>query len=159
MDDSKREFLRHTLATLAYRGGNTLREAPAGFAEFRAAEGVRTPVEVLSHIGDLMDWALWLARGDHKWNDKPPLPWNEGIQRCYSSTGALEAYLASEAPLACTAEKLFQGPITDALTHFGQIAMLRRMAGAPIRGENYFLAQINAGCVGPAQAAAVREFD
>jgi len=39
-------------------------------------------------------------------------------------------YLASEKPLQAPAEKLFQGPIADALTHVGQIAMLRRMAAS-----------------------------
>src|SRR2546426_11302508 len=39
-----------------------------------------------------------------------------------------------------------QGPIADALTHIGQIAM-RRLAGAPIKGESYFAAEILIGRV------------
>jgi hypothetical protein len=155
----KREFLRHTLATLVYRGGKTLRGAPEGFAIFRAGERTRTPVEILAHIGDLFDWALSLADGKHLWRDSQPLPWDREIERFYAALAAFDARLASDEPLGFPAEKLFQGPVADALTHFGQIAMLRRMAGAPVRGENYFRAGIEAGRVGPGQAEPVREFD
>ena len=54
---------------------------------------------------------------------------------------------------------MFQGPIADALTHIGQIGMMRRMAGAPVRGENYFKADIAAGRVGAEQSAPRFEFD
>lgn len=159
MLDTKREMLRHTLATLAYRGGKTLRGAPEGFADFRVSEASRSPGQILAHIADLMDWALWLAKGKHEWHDSAPLPWEQGAQRFFTAVAALDAYLASDLPLGFPAESLFQGPVADALTHFGQIAMLRRLAGSPVRGENYFRAEIAAGRVGPDQAAAVREFD
>jgi hypothetical protein len=158
MDDSRRGLLRHTLATLAYRGGKTLRGAPGTFAGFRAAEETRTPAEILAHIGDLLDWALSLAKGKQAWNNSQPLPWDEEVQRFHAGLTALDAFLASDAPLACTAEKLFQGPIADALTHIGQIAMLRRMAGSPVRPENYFQAEITAGRVGADQTPPAREF-
>ena len=152
-------MLRHTLATLAYRGAKALRGAPPQFAGYRAAEGTRSPVEILAHIGDLMDWALGLADGKHLWRDSPPRPWDEEVQRFFAALEALDRRLASDRPLGYPAEKLFQGPIADALTHVGQIAMLRRMAGCPVRGENYFKARIVAGSVGAAQADAVVEFD
>ena len=157
--DEKREMLRHTLATLAYRGGKAVREAPEGFGEFRAGEGTRTPAEILAHVGDLLDWALWLARGEQRWQDSAPLPWGEEVARFFQGLAALDAFLASEEPLAATAERLFQGPIADALTHVGQISLLRRVAGAPVRGENYFKAEIAAGRVGAEQAAPRREFE
>jgi hypothetical protein len=157
--DSARAMLRHTVATLAYRGGKTLRGAPQGFAEFRPNAGTRAPGEILAHVGDLLDWALWLAKGEHKWQDSPPLEWDEGVKRFFAGLAAFDAYLASTAPLGFPAEKLFQGPVADALTHVGQIAMLRRMAGAPVKGENYFRAHIQAGIVGAEQAQAVSEFD
>lgn len=159
MEDPKREMLRHTLAALAYRGGKTLRGAPPEFAEFRASETSRTPGQILAHIGDVLDWALSIARGAEQCPDSAPLAWEDGARRFHAAAAALDAYLASEAPLHAPAEKLFQGPIADALTHTGQIAMLRRMAGAPVRGENYFLAKIAAGGVGAEQAAPVREFE
>jgi hypothetical protein len=144
--DPTRAFLRHTLATLAYRGGKALRDAPEGFSEFRAAEGSRTAGQILAHIADLFDWALKLAReGQHEWHDSAPLAWAAETERFRAGLAALDAHLASALPLKAPAEKLFQGPIADALTHVGQIAMLRRLAGAPVRGENYFRADIAAG--------------
>jgi hypothetical protein len=153
------EFLRHTLATLAYRGGKTLRGAPDEFANFRAAETTRTPGEILAHIGDLFDWATSMADGQMVWHDSAPLAWAGEVARFFATVSRFDARLASGAPLETSAEKLFQGPVADALTHFGQIAMLRRMAGAPVRGENYYRAEIVAGRVGPEQAEPRREFD
>jgi hypothetical protein len=157
--DPKRDLLRHTIATLAYRGGKTLRGAPSGFADIRAAEKTRTPGQILAHVGDLLDWALRLAEGKHEWHDSTPLPWEQEVARFHAALGALDARLASDSPLGLPAEKLFQGPIADALTHVGQIAMLRRLAGAPILAENYALARIETGRLGPEQAAPVREFE
>lgn len=153
------QLLRHTVATLAYRGGKAVRGAPAGFAAFQAAPGTRTPGQILAHIGDLLDWALALAGGKHVWHDSKPLPWDEEVARFHRALEAFDTRLAFSQPLGFPAEKLFQGPIADALTHVGQIAMLRRLAGAPIRGENYFRAEISVGQVGQAQAAAVQEFE
>jgi hypothetical protein len=158
-DREARDLLRHTVATLAYRGGKAVRGAPPGFADFKAGPQSRSPVEILAHIGDLLDWALCLAQGEHKWCDSTPLEWTQEIARFYSRLLALESYLASSEPLGSPAARLFQGPIADALSHVGQIAMLRRLAGGPVRGENYFRAEIAAGRVGPDQAAPVREFD
>lgn len=156
--DPKRELLRHTLATLAYRGGKAVRGAPADFAEFRAGPQTRTPGQILAHIGDLLDWALWLARGEHRWQNSEALAWDAGVERFFVALAALDAYLASEAPLGRPAELLFQGPVADALTHVGQITMLRRLAASPVRGENYAKADIVAGRVGAEQAAPRVEF-
>jgi hypothetical protein len=159
VESAGRPLLRHTLATLAYRGGKTLRGSPPGFGAFRVAEGTRTPEQILAHIGDLLDWALGLARGRHAWKDSAPLPWEREVERFFRCAGRLDEYLASGASLGCSAERLFQGPIADALTHVGQIAMLRRLSGAPVKGENYFKAEIAAGRVGADQAAPAFEFD
>jgi hypothetical protein len=154
-----RGMLRHTLATLAYRGGKALRDAPPGFAEFRLGPGSRAAGEILAHVCDLFDWALLLADGRHVWSDSSLTSWGQGTERFHDGLRRLDERLASEAPLACSAEALFQGPVADALTHIGQIALLRRMAGAPVRGENYFKAEIAKGRLGPEQAAPRREFD
>ena len=159
MAGSARELLRHAVATLAYRGGKAVRDVPPRVATFRAGETSRSPVEILAHVGDLLDWALSIARGEARWHDSPPLPWDEEVARYFAALARFDAFLASDEALAVPAEKLFQGPIADALTHVGQIAMLRRLAGAPVRGENYYLAEIVAGRVGPAQAAPRREFE
>jgi hypothetical protein len=157
--DPSLSFLRHTLATLAYRGGKALRGAPASFAAFEISPRTRTPAQILAHLGDLLDWALMLADGKHAWHESVPLPWEQDVARFFRALGALDARLASGAPLGFPAEKLFQGPVADALTHVGQIAMLRRLSGAPMKGENYFRAEITAGRVGADQAAPAREFD
>jgi hypothetical protein len=157
--DPKREFFRHTVATLAYRCGKTLRGAPENFAAFRVAEKTRTPIQILAHIGDLLDWVSSQAKGKEEWHNVKPLPWNEEVARFFAALEALDAYLASDEPLAAPVEKLFQGAIADALTHTGQLAMIRRLAGAPVKGENYNRAHITAGHVGPDQPFAVREFD
>lgn len=156
--DQKRELLRHALATLAYRGGKALRGAPAGFAEFRVADGSRTPAQILAHIGDLLDWALSIAKSNQEWHDSSPLPLHEEEHRFFVALQALEDYLASDLPLGTTPESLFQGPIADALTHVGQIAMLRRIAGSAMKGENYYKADIVAGRVGREQTPPKREF-
>lgn len=157
--DSARAMLRHTLATLAYRGAKAVRGAPKGFAEFRIGDKSRTPGQILAHVSDLLDWGLCLAKGEHQWHDSEPLDWNQGTLRFFAALEAFGAWLGSDLLLECPPEKLFQGPIADALTHIGQIAMLRRLAGAPVRGENYFRAGIAADRVGSDQATAVREFD
>ena len=157
--EQERQMLRHTLATLAYRGGKTLRGAPEGFSGFRASASTRTPGQVLAHIGDLLDWALSIAQGKQEWHNSQLQSWEMDSQRFFTALAAFDAYLASGEPLGAPVEKLFQGPIADAPTHVGQIAILRRMADAPVRAENYFRAEIVAGRVGPDQAAPKREFD
>lgn len=154
--DPKRELLRHTLATLAYRGGKTVRNAPAEFAEFNGAG--RTPGTILAHMGDLLDWALSMADGTRKWHDSQPLAWDEEVKRFFAVLKKFDDYLASDQPMQAPAEKLFQGPIADALTHVGQLAMMRRLAGSPIVGENYFVADIATGRVGEEQTAPKRTF-
>ena len=154
----KRELLRHTLATLAYRGAKAVRDAPDSFASFQAADTVRTPLQILTHIGDLMDWALSMAKGAESWHNAEPLPWPEEIERFHGALARFDEFLACDSELACTCERLFQGAIADSLTHVGQLTILRRIASAPIRGENYSVAQIEAGRVGADQAPAKYEF-
>ncbi len=156
--DIKREFLRHAVATLAYRGGKAVQGAPANFSDFRVGEKTRTPGEILAHIGDLLDWALWLAKGENRGQNSKPLPWEQEVERFFAELRKFDAYLASDEPLMNPAEKLFQGPISDALTHVGQIGMLRRLADLPVRGENYFKAEIVIGKVGPEQPPQRFEF-
>jgi hypothetical protein len=147
--DPSRELFRHTLATLAYRAAKPLSGAPASFASF-AGVG-RTPAQVLAHLGDLMDWALSMASGRQKWHDSTPLPWDQEVGRFFTALQLFDDYLASSEPLHAPLDKLFQGPVADALTHVGQLAMMRRLAAAPIVGENYFVAEIAVGRVGSSQ--------
>jgi hypothetical protein len=176
--DPKLALLRHAVATLAYRGGKPLRGSPAGFADFRVAPGTRSPIEIVAHLGDLLDWAASQVRGKPAWRDSPPLPWEQATARFFAALAALDAALeqalhgqqevsdgvpggepAAAAPAAISAEKLLQGPIADAFTHVGQLSLLRRLAGAPVRGENFARADIVAGRVGPEQSPPALEFD
>jgi hypothetical protein len=156
--DPKREMLRHTLATVAYRGGKAVRNAPAAFSEFQAGAGARTPGQILAHIGDLFDWGLSIAKGKQAWNDSKPLAWEAEVARFFAALKTFDDFLASGESLQAPAEKLFQGPIADALTHVGQISILRRMAEAPVKGENYHRADIVIGRVGAEQTQPKREF-
>ena len=156
--DEKREMLRHAVATIAYRGGKAVRGAPASFAGFRAGDSSRSPSAILAHMGDLFDWALSIARGAQAWHDSTPLEWDAEVARFFETLKRFDDYLHSDAPLAVPEERLFQGPIADALTHVGQMAMLRRLAGAPIKAENYYQADIASGRVGAEQALPRREF-
>jgi len=157
--EDKVQLLRHTLATLAYRGGKALRGVPAGFATFKAGPSTRAPGEILAHLADLLDWGLSLANGQQKWHGSSPLDWDAGTERFFRALEAFDARLADSAPLGASPEELFQGPLADSLTHVGQIALLRRLAGAPVRGENYLRADITAGRVGADQAAPNFEFE
>jgi len=157
--DTKREILRHTVATLAYRGAKAVRGAPDSFAAFQASETTRPPAQILAHIGDLLDWGLSIAKGAEVWNNSEPLPWDQEVARFHRALESFDNYLASDAELSATCERLFQGPIADAFTHVGQLTILRRIEGAPIKGENYSRAKIEAGRVGAEQAAPKREFD
>ena len=157
--DEKRALLRHTVATVAYRGSKAVRGAPASFAAFSPDGSPRTAAKILAHIGDLFDWALSQARGAEAWTDSVPLDWDREVERVFTSLQRFDEYLASDAPLAVPPERMFQGAIADALTHVGQLAMLRRLAGAKIKGENYARADIQAGRVGSDQIAPRREFD
>jgi hypothetical protein len=158
-NDPKRDFLRHTLATVAYRGSKMLRDAPATFGDFRPCDSSRTPRQILSHISDLMEWALSMSQGKQHWHVSEPMTWDKERERFHSALERFDDFLASSNPLQAVPENLFQGPIADALTHVGQIAMLRRIAATPVKSENYFIADVSAGRVGASQAAPKFEFD
>jgi len=154
--DAEREFARHTLATLAYRAARALEGAPDEFASYAAAG--RTPEQILSHMGDLFEWALSIAQGREVWLDSQRLPWQDEKRRFFASLTAFDMLLARHEPIHGDLERLFQGPIADALTHTGQLAMLRRLAGYRIAGENYYVAKIEAGQTGEQQPHPVKTF-
>src|SRR4051812_23324482 len=116
-------LLRHTLATLAYRAGKVLRGAPPSFSGFTPAEGSRTAGHILAHMGDLMDWGASIARGAQAWNNSPVQAWDADVQRFFAGLATFDAAIAAMALDERLADKLFQGPIADALQHTGQLAM------------------------------------
>jgi len=154
--DEKREFLRHSLATVAYRATRALEGAPEHFAGFDGTG--RLPVNILAHMGDLFDWALTIAVGQEQWHATQPQAWQDEQHRFFSSLQAFDSFLASDGKLHAPVERLLQGPVADALTHVGQLAMLRRLSGSPTRGEDFYLADITAGQVGAEQPVPVKPF-
>lgn len=159
MTDSKRAFLRHMLATIAYRAAKVERDAPPGFAGFSLGKGARTPVEILAHMGDLLDWGLRMAQGNSEWVQSKPQTWRKESERFHASLLEFDRYLASDAPLATSEEELFQGPVSDVLTHIGQLTMMRRQNLAPVRSEVFVKAEITSGRVGLEQPRSPFEFD
>ena len=156
--DDRRITLRHTLATLAYRASKAIRDVPDGFSGFRPAEGSRSAGEILAHMCDLMDWVLTQARGKERWRNSKPQEWQVDAVRFFTALSAFDVHLVSGAAMKITPERAFQGAVADALTHTGQIAMLRRMAGARVQAENYSRAKIAAGRTGQSQQKPVSEY-
>jgi len=154
-----RAVLRHLVATLAYRAAKVLREVPSGFEAATFGPSTRRPVLIVAHMADLMTWALTLARGESIWTAAGSDNWDVEVRRFFDGLAAVDRELSSEGAFTGSVEKLIQGPLADALTHVGQLAILRGMTGAPIRPESYARADIAPGRVGLEQAPPVREFD
>ena len=141
--DTKRQMLRHFLAALAYRTQKALRDAPEGFADFRVDEFVRTPHELLLHMTGVVKYAVTLFEGGDSWPNKAPT-FREEILRFHETLESLGRHLDTGIKLKeTTLERLLQGPLSDAMTHAGQIALLRRLYGSPVPGEGFMLADIN----------------
>jgi hypothetical protein len=154
--DEKRQLLRHFLAALAYRTQKALRDAPADFDTFRSAAGVRTPAELVCHMTSVLGYARTFFVGGHYRPD--PLPsLRAETERFHEMLVDLARHLESGTPLlqGMSPDRLLQGPFSDAMTHAGQIAILRRLAGGPVAPENFIVADIDAGRCGPEQAEPV----
>ncbi len=158
-DPTTRQFLRHALATLAYRAAKTVRGTPEAFGNYRATESSPTSVEILAHMGDLMEWVLRMVKGAPSWTTASPLPWEREIERFFAAVKALDDHLASGAPIQWDPGRVFQGGIADALTHTGQLAMLRRLSGHKMKGESYNRADIQTGRVGLEQTPADPKYE
>jgi hypothetical protein len=157
MNDA-RDMLRHTLATLAYRAEKVLREAPEGFADFRMSPNGRSALEILGHMGDLMEWGQRFTLGENKWKPGETTSWDQARDRFFKGLAAFDAGLAAAAPTVAL-EPIFQGPIADALTHVGQLSMMRGAAGLAVKPESYARADIQTGRVGRDQSSKRTEFD
>lgn len=157
--DPSRVTLRQLAATLAYRAAKVLRDAPPGFGARTFGDSTRPPVRIVAHMADLMAWGVSLAAGGKEWKAEGSNDWAKEVDRFFAGLAALDAAIAVDGPFAGSLDKLIQGPFADALTHVGQLSMLRGMAGAPVRPESYARATITAGRVGLEQAPPVFEFD
>jgi hypothetical protein len=157
-DATTRAVVRHLTATLAYRAAKVLRDAPPGFVHASFGDSTRKPVAIVAHLADLMAWAISLTRGAYVWKAEGTADWQTEVGRFFGNLATLDRELATSTA-DVSIEKLIQGPLADALTHVGQLAMLRGMAGVPVRPESYARAEIVAGRVGLEQAPPGREFD
>lgn len=148
LDPNVHHLLRHLVAAIAYRSSGVLKETPEGYAELSIGHDVRAPREILSHMTNVLAYVLGKLRNEER-KRHPLLAWAEEVERFYAMLGWLDDALAAGPSLeAGEAERLLQGPLADTLTHIGQLATLRRMAGAPVPGRNYIKAKVVVGCVG-----------
>jgi len=144
--DEKRRLLRHFLATLAYRTNKAIEGAPPDFAVFSPGAGVRTPLEILHHMTGLLRWIHNLMSGE-AWVKAPKPAWEEAVAQFYHGLHVVDHDLeaGTEAGGVKTLEQLLQGPFADAMTHAGQLALLRRLAGSAVPGQDFTLAEIQLG--------------
>jgi hypothetical protein len=156
--EAQRALLRHLVATLAYRAAKVLRDAPPALGTYTVNAHTRAPVRIVAHMGDLMDWAIELVRGQYVWRAAGSDDWEAEVARFFDRLTTLDTLLAA-GPMGYPAETIVQGPLADALTHVGQLALLRGAMGAPVRPESYARAEIVAGRVGLEQAKPGKEFD
>ena len=159
VENPDRPLLRHTVATLAYRAEKVLREVPDGFADQRVSVASRSPLEIVSHLADLMEWATRMAQGEYKWSAQPAPDWNAACDRFFRGLAALDDALVTATFETYSAGVIFQGPIADALTHVGQLALIRGAVNSPVRPESYARADIQVGRVGREQSSTRKEFD
>ena len=151
MSNTLHPLLRHFLAALAYRTQKALRDAPPSFGDFRVAEGVRTPAELVRHMTSVLGYArTFFVGGSYRPEPLPSL--DAEVARFHEMLEDLGAHLDAGTPLRdTTPERLLQGPFSDAMTHAGQLALLRRLAGSPVPAENFMKAEITAANLGPDQ--------
>ena len=156
--DEKPRMVRHFLAALAYRFHKAVNDAPEGFEALDAGHGIRSPRDIVHHMNGVLGYGkVVLETGEvGHWHHVPDLGWQQEVALVHRTLQAIDAFLAAEGRIdPDRLTRLLQGPLSDAMTHVGQLAMLRRIAGSPIHGENFYRADIRAGQVGEAQPGPV----
>ncbi|MCP4581585.1 MAG: hypothetical protein GY839_08180 [candidate division Zixibacteria bacterium] len=159
MDKTDLAMLRHTLATLSYRAAKALRTAPESFADYLPGATSNTPLQILAHMSDLFDWAFTMISNDVKWHTSKPKDWQSECQRFFAALKKFDEGLESAINFEYGLGRMFQGPVADALTHTGQLTMLRRLHGSPMKGENYTYADIQVGRISLEQTPAKPKYE
>lgn len=140
---------RHAIATLGHRFGVAVQQAPEGFSDYLACPGTRSPGQILAHMNVLLEFSANVVRGVRERPEEASLVWDQALRRFYQLLRDLDDAVVAAAGREFPLEMLLQGPVADALTHVGQLTMLRRMAGAPVQTESYMKARIQAGVFEP----------
>jgi hypothetical protein len=141
--NDKRALLRHFLAAIAYRTQKALRGAPDSFGTFQAGHQVRTPADLLRHMTSVLGYARTFFVGG-RYRAEPLHDLAAEITRFHAMLEDLGQHLTVGTELkGTTEERLLQGPFSDVMTHAGQLAMLRRLAGSPVRPENFIEAAMD----------------
>lgn len=153
--DDKAHMVRHFLAALAYRFHKAVGDAPESYATVDAGHGIRPPYDIVFHVNGVLGYAKkMLEAGEIEgyWHEVPDLDWQGQVALVHETLRGIDDLLASQRRFpAARLERLLQGPLADSMTHVGQLAMLRRVAGSPIHAENFYAADIRAGNVGTDQ--------
>lgn len=148
MNLSDIELLRHFVSTLSYRAHKALKDAPENYPRLDIGHNARTPIEILNHMTYVLMVVQAVLLGDEYEKIEPKiLDWDEEVKRFYDVLEDIDDILLKNADMidASEARTLLQGPLADAMTHVGQLAMLRRLADSPIEKENFSKAEIKPG--------------
>jgi len=140
------EFLRHALSTIAYRFQKAVSNSETEFGYFSAGNGSRTPNEIIYHMYHVLyTTRIFILEEKDNTEQSEKLDLKSEIDRLNAEINNLDNVLA-EKPLDINyAKRLLQGPLSDLLTHIGQISMLSRLNGNPIVGEDFSTASIKTG--------------
>lgn len=147
------DLVRHFLAAIAYRAQKALRDAPPHYPGFSSGNQMRTPEEILRHMTSVLGYARSFAIGGDYPVKPTPLPtWDLEVARFHEMLESVSGLIEGDGSLGTlTAEQLLQGPLADVMTHVGQLAMLRRLAGDPVPPENFIYADVKKERLGPDQ--------
>lgn len=150
-----RELVAHFLAAIAYRTQKALRDAPTSYPSFSAGVQVRTPVEILRHMTSVLGYArTFKLGGSYPVQPEPLASFAAEQERFHAMLESVRDHLGADGSLGTlTPEQLMQGPFADVMTHVGQLALLRRLAGAPVAPENFIFARVSAAALGANQPA------
>ena len=147
---NKSEMLRHFLASITYRATKAIKNVPETYPAHDLGKGVKTPLRILHHITGVLTYAhSFFEHYDTTHIDVKS--WDAEVGEFYSILSKLDKSIQEKKPKEVTEEQLLQGPLSDAMTHIGQLSMLRRLADSPLPSENFIFADVRKGAVGPNQ--------
>ncbi len=140
------EFLRHSVATIVYRFQNVLQNSGVDFGDFSAGSGTRTPREIVRHMYEVSHATqVYIEEERFEGYTATVCEFSQEVERFLETLTALDDVLVHRNIAENGARRILQGPIADMLAHVGQLAMLSRLSGFPIAGEDFSAASIEPG--------------